>query len=241
LKAGELTLKHLVLLPGLDGTGKLFADFIAALPPSLIATTVSYPTDRFLPYTDLQPFVSESVPKSERFVLVAESFSTPLAVSYAATSPPNLAAVVICAGFIGNPVGKWSKVVRALAKPWFFRLRPPRLIYEYFLVGRNAPPPLVQNLRRVLQGVNPEVLSARVREVLNCNASDDLRRTKAPLMYLRAGNDKLLSAYCGDEISQIRPDTLYKLIPAPHLILQREPQRAAWLITTFIQQLDTPA
>jgi len=51
----ELTLKHLVLLPG--RTGKLFADFIAALPPSLIATTVSYPADRFLSYAHLQPFV----------------------------------------------------------------------------------------------------------------------------------------------------------------------------------------
>jgi hypothetical protein len=51
----ELTLKHLVFLPG--RTGKLFADFIAALPPSLIATTVSYPTDRFLSCAHLQPFV----------------------------------------------------------------------------------------------------------------------------------------------------------------------------------------
>jgi hypothetical protein len=35
LKAEELTLKHLVLLPGLDGTGDLFGDFIAALPQPL--------------------------------------------------------------------------------------------------------------------------------------------------------------------------------------------------------------
>ena len=73
---------HLVLLPGLDGAGELFADFVAALPEACTATVVAYPADKFLSYRDLRPFVSAAVPKSERFVLVAESFSTPLAIWY---------------------------------------------------------------------------------------------------------------------------------------------------------------
>lgn len=236
-----MKLKHLVLLPGLDGTGELFADFIAALPQSFIATSVAYPKDRFLSYRDLQPIVNAAVPQSERFVLIAESFSTPLAVRYAATRAANLAAVVICAGFIGSPIGSWSAVVKAVAKPWFFRLSPPRLVLKYFLAGKNATPTLVQNLRRTLQAVSPEVLSARVGEVLDCDASDDLRRTTVPLMYLQATNDRLLSSSCRDEFFQIRPDIVHKQIPAPHLLLQREPQKAAMLITTFIHQLDPSA
>jgi hypothetical protein len=70
----------------------------AALPESWSATTVTYPTDRFfLAHAGLRPFVGAAAPQSERFVLVAESFSAPLAVWYAASNPPNLAAVVICA------------------------------------------------------------------------------------------------------------------------------------------------
>jgi pimeloyl-[acyl-carrier protein] methyl ester esterase len=112
----------MVLLSGLDGTGDLFVDFIAALPESWTATTVTFPTDRFLTYTDLRPLVGAAVPQSERFVLVAESFSAPLAVWYAATNPPNLAAVVICAGFVRNPLHGWSGAVKALAKPWLFKI-----------------------------------------------------------------------------------------------------------------------
>ena len=67
--------RHLVLLPGLDGTGELFGDFVAALPETYTATIVAYPTDRFLSYTDLRPLVSAVVPQSKRFVLVAESVS----------------------------------------------------------------------------------------------------------------------------------------------------------------------
>ena len=159
-------------------------------------TTVTYPTDRFLPYADLRPFVGAAAPQLERFVLVAESFSAPLAVWYAATNPPNLAAVVICAGFVGNPIHSLSGTVKALAKPWLFRLKPPRTILEYFLLGQNAPSDLLQKLRHALQRVCPDVLSGRVQEVLDCDARDDLRRTTVPLLYLEATHDRLLSSSC---------------------------------------------
>jgi pimeloyl-[acyl-carrier protein] methyl ester esterase len=236
-----LATEHLVLLPGLDGTGELFLDFIAALPKSWTATTVSYPTDRFLQYADLRPIVGAAVPPLEQFVLVAESFSTPLAVWYAATAPQtNLAAVVICAGFVGNPVEGWSGVVKAIARPWLFRLKPPRAIVEYFLLGPHAPSELLQRLRHALQRVSPEVLSGRVLEVLNCDARNDLRRTTVPLLYLDAINDKLVSSECKKEFFRLRPDTLLRSIPAPHLLLQREPQKAVAIMMAFINGL-TPS
>jgi pimeloyl-[acyl-carrier protein] methyl ester esterase len=230
--------KHLVLLPGLDGTGELFFDFIAALPESWTATTVAYPSDRFLSYTDLRSFVSAAVPQSERFVLVAESFSTPLAVWYAATNPQNLVAVIICAGFVRSPVHPWSgTILKPLAKPWFFRLKPPRTIVEYFLLGQNATPDLHQKLRRALDRVSPCVLRDRVLEVLDCDARDDLGRTTLPLLYLEATYDRLLSPSCKEEFSHLRPDILFKSVPAPHLLLQREPQKAATVIKAFISSL----
>jgi pimeloyl-[acyl-carrier protein] methyl ester esterase len=229
----------MVLLPGLDGTGELFVDLIAALPESWTATTVTYPTDRFLPYVDLRPFVSAAVPQSKRFVLVAESFSAPLAVWYAATNPPNLAAVVICAGFVRNPLRGWSGAVKVLAKPWLLKLRAPRIIVEYFLLGQRAPSGLLRSLRHALQRVSPDVLSGRLQEVLDCDARDELRRTTVPLLYLEATCDRLLSSSCKNEFSQLRPDIVLRSVPAPHLLLQREPQKAATIMMAFISSLPT--
>ena len=237
MRAAYLAPKLLVLLPGLDGTGDLFADFIAALPEPWTAMTVAYPTDRFLRYTELRPFVSAAVPQKERFVLIAESFSAPLAVWYAATNPHNLAAVVICVGFVRNPIHGWSGAARALAKPWLFKLKPPRTILEYFLLGQHAPSGLMQSLRHALQRVSPSVLSGRLQEVLDCDARDELRRTTVPLLYVEATHDRLLSLSCKDEFSQLRPDTVLKSVPAPHLILQREPQKAVTEIMSFISSL----
>jgi len=230
----ELTLKRLVLLPGLDGTGQLFTEFLTALPHTLTATVVAYPTKRFLPYSELLQLVSAAVPKTEPFMLLAESYSSPIAVKYAATKPSNLAAVIICAGFISKPVVSWSRLVKIVAKPWIFRLRPPRFVLEYFLIGQNAPPPLVQMLRQTMQLVHSEVLSARVREVLDCDVRTDLARTTVPIMYLRASQDRLLAASCHQEILKIRPDIVLVEIEAPHMLLQREPEKGAILVGEFM-------
>jgi hypothetical protein len=126
------------------------------------ATTVGYPADKVLSYSELRPFVNAAVPKVEPFVLLAESFSTPLALEFAASNPPNLTAVVICAGFVFKPIADWPQLAKAVAQPWLFRLSVPRCILEYFLVGRDAPRSLIQELRQVLRFVSPQVLSGRV-------------------------------------------------------------------------------
>jgi pimeloyl-[acyl-carrier protein] methyl ester esterase len=229
--------KHLLLLPGLDGTGEMFADFLTALPNTLVATVVAYPTTKFVSYGDLLQLISAGAPKTEPFVVLAESYSTPIALKYAATNPSNLAAVILCAGFVLAPIGGWTRLVKMVAKPWIFALRAPRFILEYFFLGENAPPALTRRLRQTLRIVRPSVLCSRVREVLDCDARCDLTRTTVPIMYLLASHDRLLSASCPKEILRIRPDVVFATVDAPHLLLQREPEKAANLVAAFVKQL----
>jgi pimeloyl-ACP methyl ester carboxylesterase len=170
-------------------------------------------------------------------VLLAESFSTPIAFAYAATNPPNLAAVVICAGFVFKPIAGWSRLVKVVAKPWLFRLRPPRCILEYFLIGENAPPALIQKLLQALQLVSPTILSGRMCEVLDCDARNDLARTTVPIMYVQAAHDRVIAESCRTEILRIRPNMISAEVHGPHLLLQREPQKVANLVTTFVEQV----
>ena len=82
----QLELK-LVLLPGMDGTGQLFNDFVEALPESLETVTVRYPAEQCLSYAELEDFVQAACPISGPFVLLAESFSTPLRANQARLPP----------------------------------------------------------------------------------------------------------------------------------------------------------
>src|SRR6267143_1403773 len=228
--------KHEVL-PGLDGTGQLFAAFLASLPNTFTATVVAYPADKILSYLELRPFVSAAVPKAEPFVLLAESFSAPLAVEFAASNPPNLAGLVICAGFVFKPIADWSQLAMAALRPWLFRLSAPRWILEYFLVGRDAPRSLILELRQVLRSVSPDVLSGRVCEALNCDARNALARTKVSLLYVQATQDKLLADSCVNEMKRIKPEMLIAQLAGPHLLLQREPQKVASIVSTYPQEV----
>src|SRR5512147_2728475 len=74
----------LLLLPGLDGTGELFAAFVAALREHEVRI-ITYPHDRALGYPALEEFVREKLPRDQDYFLLAESFSGPVGISIAAS------------------------------------------------------------------------------------------------------------------------------------------------------------
>lgn len=80
----------LILLPGLDGTGRLFAPLIKILPSHYSPLVVAYPHDETLSYAALIDYVQGLIPKEESHILVAESFSGPIAINLASSNPPNL-------------------------------------------------------------------------------------------------------------------------------------------------------
>src|SRR5271170_4693518 len=102
-------LPKLVLLPGMDGTGELFREFVHALPQGFETVSVRYSGDRWVGYTELLQEVGAACPAAERFVIVGESYSAPLAIQFAATNPTDLAGVVLCAGFARSPVRGWRR------------------------------------------------------------------------------------------------------------------------------------
>ncbi len=236
----ELSVSTLVLLPGLEGTGNLFADFVSQLPPTLTTIIGKYPTQRFHSYDQLLPFVNEIVPRETPFVLVAESFSTPLAAMFAATRPPNLLGLVMCAGFVTNPARSWTLLARVSARRTVLQIPPPHWFLQRFVMGNNLPAALEASFREALRTVDTEVLAARLRAILDCDAREELRRTEIPLLYIQAERDRLVPPECFAGIQRIRPDATLVSIPgAPHLVLQREPKKCAEVIVSFVKGLSS--
>ncbi len=224
----------LVLLPGMDGTGTLFADFVKALPQSIKTVAVHYPTERYLSYSDLQEFVSAACPDSDPFVLVAESFSTPLAIRYAANHPANLKGLILCAGFVTSPVNGWKRHVANRLIPLMIRLPLSHFVAKRWLLGPSAPSALLAAVRNVISSVQPSVLVARLRAVLTSDASTALNNVAVPLLYIRAKQDRLVGCSCLEKIRQIKPGMTVAALDGPHLLLQREPQRTAEIIVNFV-------
>ena len=94
----------LLLLPGMDGTARLFQRFDAALHAQAAIETqaIAYPAAP-LDYAALEAFVRERLPRNRPFVVLAESFSGPLGAALRADPPPGMCALILCCSFVRNP------------------------------------------------------------------------------------------------------------------------------------------
>lgn len=225
--------KTLVLLPGMDGTGALFDDFVAAVPQGIGVRVGRYPTQKFLNYSQLLGFVKDLTQDLNEFVVLGESFSSVLATLFAAESPANLVGLILCAGFASNPFPILGPVLRALARPWLFRFPPPNMILDRYVFEASTSARLKDKIRTNLRSVSPEVLARRVQEILHCDSRRELARIKVPILYLQGTNDRLIRARCFKKIHTIRPDVQLASIAAPHLVLQHCPRESVELILKF--------
>jgi pimeloyl-[acyl-carrier protein] methyl ester esterase len=226
----------ILLLPGMDGTGDLFEWFIKALPEGFEALPVRYPRDRPLSYSELMRLVEEASPR-ESFVLLAESFSTPLAIQYAATHPNRLKGLVLCAAFASSPISGLRKSVAKLFAPIMFQRNMPELAIRRWLVGADAPSSLIESVRAAIASVQASVLMRRMHGILACDVRADLQRLSMPVLYLQAAQDRVVHPSALVEILQTKPEIRVARLEGPHLLLQRNPHESAKIVAAFMREL----
>lgn len=232
-----MSVRKILLLPGMDGTGDLLLDFLRALPSQMQKKIPVYPRDKTLSYDDLAKLVRYICNDFEPEVILAESFSTPLAILIAAEKPKNLKAVILCVGFAASPVPGLVRWLTWVLAPVLMRFPLPESFIRSWLVGADAPEALVAAVRKTIASVQSSVLAARLRAVLRCDVRSELGEIDVPILYLQARHDRLVQARCLDEIQRSRPDVQNSVIDGPHLLLQRETERTVRVVVEFIQSL----
>ncbi len=229
---------HLVLLPGMDGTGDLFEPFIAALCLEISVTVVRYPLREPLGYDALETLVYQALPENEPFVLVGESFSGPIAAAIAGRRPPMLKGLVLCCSFVKAP---YPTLVGL--KPFVPLFSPnllPEAILRWLLLGCWATPGLSVVLMGAIRKVSPSVWRKRIRDVLLVDETAALKHAPIPVLYLRGANDRLMPRSASGLILQVRPDVRIADFTAPHALLQTVPQEAAACIEAFAETVLLP-
>lgn len=218
----------IVLLPGMDGSGKLFAGFVAALGDAARALVVAYPSDRELGYAELTDFARSQLPLGENFVLLGESFSGPIAIALAAERPPGLAGLVLCCSFARAPVP--GSLVLSRLLPLLPLHSPIMNTVAPLLIGRTAR----AELRAALAGMQPSVLRRRLREVLHVDYSALAASLDLPVLYLQALQDWVVPVSARDHLLALIPSMQVARFAAPHLLLQSSPVPAAVRVREFI-------
>lgn len=222
----------LVLLPGMDGTGSLFADFISALPKGVEARVVSYPPDRSLSYAELEAEVKGQLP-SQPFLLVGESFSGPIAIAVAAAAPPQLRGVALVCSFAKAPVPSLVGNLLARVPLW----QAPTALAAAVLLGRDSSPLHRNRLSEAMRKVTAEAWRARLRAVLSVDVTAQLKAIKVPVLYLRATHDRVVGQSAWNLIKRSLPPARLAEIEGPHFLLQAKPVESAARITAFANEV----
>jgi pimeloyl-ACP methyl ester carboxylesterase len=227
----------LVLLPGMDGSDKLFEPLQASAPPGIETIAVGYPPGPANGYEDLLPVVCARLPSDRPFFLLGWSFSGPLALLLAAERPSGLRGVILAASFVATPVPWLPRWLHKLATPALFRFYPAASRAKALLGGYGTPA-----VRRLLAEAHAfagaEALACRARAALSIDATGALSACPVPVLYLRARKDGVIPANRVDAIKRTLPSLEIIDIDGPHLALVTNPA-AAWLaLGAFMKRVD---
>lgn len=231
----------LVLLPGMDGTGALFEPFVNALNAITASgapvplTIVSYPQTGPQTCAYLKNWAAAMFPVDGPIVLLGESFSGPLAIALASELPSRVIGLVLCCTFVRNPrphVGWIGGLASVLPAPL-----PPIAVLSHFLFGRFATPTLRVALESALALTAPAVLRARLKSVITADVSAEAKRIKAPVLYLRASEDRAVPASASIKIQRLGLAMDVRLFEGPHCLLQSAPEATAAAVSSFVREL----
>lgn len=221
---------HLILLPGLDGTGELFAPLLQALGEDVTTSVVRYGAE--LTFDEYVESAAKALP--ERCVLIAESFSGPVAIALAARHPGKIRCVVLCATFATSPFRPLTTLARFVPKRLFRPSPVLATVLNYFsLSGDSAdvrPSPVA-----VVSGVPPAIMRARLVCLGTVDVRPLLNRVAAPMLYLRASKDRIVSARLSRELTSRLSNVTVTEVSGPHLLLQTRPRECAAAISNFVR------
>lgn len=223
-----------LLLPGLDGTGRLFAPFVKCLPEGFKPEVVNYPPDRYLDHDALVSIVEKRIELGTPHIVLAESFSGPIGVSYTLRRYEDVLALVLCASFVKNPLPFFVRWLPRLAYGVLFRMPLPTFVARMFLAGFETPKNQIHEVTAAVRKVKPAVLAARIRSLSSVDVAQEFKQIKSPVLYLQGQQDRLVGSRCAKMVMQALPSTQIKTIKAPHLVLQTQPQESVNAMVRFL-------
>ncbi len=225
--------RTLVLMPGLDGTGKLFEPIIPFLKPHFDLSIVTYPDLDSL--TDYVNCAQNQLPDTPGFSLVAESFSGPVAMSLMAHLPDQIGPSVLSSTFARSPLATLTRMLGYVPEQMFSIGALNEFCMDVYAAedeDLSDTQPLPLNVTEQIDGA---LLKHRISVLSRVDVSALLASIEVPILYLHGVRDRIVSENDAQMIEDYLPNVSRVDIDAPHLLLQTQPQQCAELICKHVQ------
>lgn len=221
---------RLVLLPGLDGTGKLFENFLAVAPLGVSVQVLSLNNERLLSWEQECDRLAKAL-GSEPAVLLAESFSGRFAFALSQRESTTIHHVVFAATFLKNP--HWfTQVAVGLPCKLFDVSWIPDWVLRKVLFNSKHSESLIPPFRRALAGVPFEILKNRLQQIAKMEAP--CSPLLLPCTYLRATQDVCVPHRSLAPFRMLCPNLVVKEIKSGHLLLQTNPKWVWQILLDYV-------
>ena len=186
---------HLVLVPGIDGTGKLFYKQIPSLEQQFTVTAMQL-RDNAASMEELVGDLHEELTRvagDRRVTLLGESFGGALTLSYAIAHPERIERLVILNSFahFGSQARLWLGYHLLRATPWGMI----RILRQLNARRMHSPQTDRDEIRRfyeLMRSSTREGYLSRMRILRNYDIRDQLPSIAAPVLFLAADRDTLV-------------------------------------------------
>ena len=225
-------MQQIILLPGMDGTGRLYKPLLKEIGGRYKVKVVSYPKNEPLTYTELTAFVRSQLVDDVEYVIVAESFSGKVACLLAEDNSINIRNIIFIASFLTSP-NKYMKYIPNWLLKFLFSAYVPSVIARSCLFDASVRKSLVNEFRDIIRSANKAVLAFRFCEMASLRS--DTETVLIPALYIRAKYDKLIkSIHVEDFRRKFNKFDLVE-IEGPHFLAQSEPEKCWKIISDHAQ------
>lgn len=231
--------EHVVFLPGLDGTGISYEPLSPFVADDADVTVVRYPTDRPLSFQETVECAAAQVEKADSALVVAESFSGPIAVELIASGKLEAKCLVLCATFARSPRPALLGIGLKLPLAAIMGLPIPEILLRPVMGGAEFSPAMLPLWRRVRETVSPNVLAHRLSIVNRVDVRGRLSALNMPCCYLQATGDMLVPSTAAADFTAAVPDIEIKRLQGPHFLLQARPKESMIAIEEFKKRTGT--
>ena len=225
--------QHLVFMPGMDGTGLSAEPLMKLIPPDVAFTIVRYPTDKLLSFEETVECAAKQFPPGIPPVVVAESFSGPVAIKLIASGCVQAKYLILCATFAKSPHPLLLKLSRSLGITSLIKPEMPKLFFKVFL-GKGFAKSLAPMWQRVHATVPARVLDHRLGIINRIDVTAWLDKLLIPCLYLQATEDRVVPSSCLSSFIKYIPNLEIRRIKGPHFILQAQPLACLTAIEEFM-------
>jgi pimeloyl-ACP methyl ester carboxylesterase len=185
-----------------------------------------------LSYEQLQKLVEDKLAALPDYMLLAESFSGPIAIKIASKNPQGLRGVILSATFTSRPVSLplFSLLEKTVS---FIKLIPVASI-DFLLCNNHQ---LAVRVKEIIRHIPADVLKTRLQSVAHVDVSLELAQINVPLLYLHPDNDRCLGDHTLKQFTALRPDMQVCRIEGPHLLLQANPAAVSAHVIQFMHNI----